>query len=365
MKQTLKTLLPEPILKGIRLSKEKVELNSLKVASNTKLLSSLFYLIKGDFSEEHQSVLKGRKAYYESLHDIGESCALLRRNTHRIEKGLIMKPRRDVFAEGFILETVKCYKKAINSPTLANTEKKWATDVMDEYFKVVGSTQITDNAQKIYISARKDVSDLETIKTVFPNDTSSFAPYPFENLTSSNIEFEELKKLFISRRSVRWYQDKPVPFELVQRAANIASFAPSACNRQPYRFLFCNDKQKTVEIANCAMGTTGFSENIPAIIAVIGDLSAYPAERDRHVIYIDGSLATMQLMLALETLGLSTCSINWPDIKFREKMIRNVINLKDYERIIMLMAVGYADPAGGIPYSQKKENNLILKDISQ
>jgi hypothetical protein len=31
----------------------------------------------------------------------------------------------------------------------------------------------------------------------------------------------------------------------------------------------------------------------------------------------------------------------------------------------MLMAVGYADPNGGIPYSQKKESQLILKDISQ
>ena len=112
------------------------------------------------------------------------------------------------------------------------------------------------------------------------------------------------------------------------------------------------------------MGTAGFSENIPAIIAIVGDLSAYPEERDRHVIYIDGSLAAMQLMLALETLELSTCPINWPDIRNREKRIREIIKLKDYERIIMLMAVGYADPTGGIPYSQKKENNLILKDIS-
>ena len=364
MRQTLKKVLPKSVFNSIKSTKEKIEFNSIKIASSNKFLSDAYYFFKSDFSEEHQSVLKGRKAYYESLHDIGESCALLRRNTHRIEKGLIMKPRRDIFAEGFILETVKCYERAINSSILANTEKKWATDVLDEYFKVVGSTQITESAKKIYFSARKEVSGLEPMIPVFPNDTSSFTPYPFKNLPSSKIEFEELKELFISRRSVRWYQDKPVPIELIQKAANIASFAPSACNRQPYRFLFCNDKQKTFAIADCAMGTTGFAENLPAIIAVVGDLSAYPAERDRHVIYIDGSLAAMQLMLALETLGLSTCPINWPDMQEREKRIRKIIKLKDYERIVMLMAVGYADPTGGIPYSQKKENNLILKDIS-
>jgi hypothetical protein len=58
---------------------------------------------------------------------------------------------------------------------------------------------------------------------------------------------------------------------------------------------------KASEVAATAMGTAGFSNNIPALIAVVGDLSAYPAERDRHVIYIDGGLATMQLMLAFET----------------------------------------------------------------
>src|SRR5690606_16867538 len=109
-------------------------------------------------------------------------------------------------------------------------------------------------------------------------------------------------------------------------------------------------------IANCAGGTSGFAENLTSIVAVVGDLSAYPYERDRHLIYIDGSLAAMQLMLALETLGLSTCSINWPEINANERKIRKVIKLKDYERVVMLLAVGYADQTGGIPYSQKKEN---------
>lgn len=72
----------------------------------------------------------------------------------------------------------------------------------------------------------------------------------------------------------------------------------------------------------------------------------------------------MQLMLALETLGLSSCSINWPDVNSSERKIRRIIKLKGHERIIMLMAVGYADMNGGIPFSQKKMNEQILEDIS-
>src|SRR5690606_12359360 len=128
--------------------------------------------------------------------------------------------------------------------------------------------------------------------------------------------------------------------------------------------LFCNDPIKSSKIAACAGGTTGFSENIPSIVVVVGDLSAYPSERDRHLIYIDGALATMQFILALQAQGLSSCCINWPEVERSEKRIRGIIDLKVHERIIMLLAVGYADPQGGIPYSQKKKDFLILEDIS-
>lgn len=365
MKSFLKKIIPLHLIDLIRPVKSALILKVAELASASRLLTDFYYSIGSSFSNEHRAVLKGRLAYSESLKNIGKTCALLRRNTHRLEKGLIMRPRRSVFAEGFIQETVNCYEKAIKSQLLEEAEKKWATDVLDEYFKVVGSTKITDKAKKIYCQARGQLSESLDLKTEFPSIDASYKPYAYKNLPKAPISYDELKQLFIRRRSVRWYQEKPVPVDLVKKAANIASFAPSACNRQPYRFLFCNEKEKAVAIAKCAGGTTGFAENLPAIIAIVGDLSAYSYERDRHLIYIDGSLAAMQLMLAIETLGLSTCSINWPEVDASERKIRKIIKLKDYERVVMLLAVGYADTTGGIPYSQKKVNHLILEDISQ
>lgn len=364
MKSLLKKIIPKNLVKLVRFMVKKGNLFTIIYISNSRRLSSFYYFFATGFANEHQAVLKGRKAYHDSLKKIGETCALLRRNTHRLEKGLIMQPRRNVFAEKFIQETVDCYKEAVKSTQLAESEKKWATDVLDEYFKIVGSTLITDKAREVYLASRKTQPEKFDLAAEFPSHDDSYKPYSYERLPISSVSFPDLKNLFIRRRSVRWYQDKPVPLELVKKAANIASFAPSACNRQPYCFFFCNEKEKAVAIAKCAGGTAGFAENLPAIIAIVGDLSAYPYERDRHLIYIDGSLAAMQLMLALETLGLSTCSINWPEVDASERKLRKSIKLKDYERVVMLMAVGYADVEGGIPYSQKKENTLILEDIS-
>lgn len=77
------------------------------IFKGTRFLASIYYaLFSCQFSREHKAVLAGKAAYQQSLKDIGETSVLLRRNIHRLEKGLIMQPRRDVFAENFIGETV-------------------------------------------------------------------------------------------------------------------------------------------------------------------------------------------------------------------------------------------------------------------
>ncbi|XQF91266.1 nitroreductase family protein [Pseudoalteromonas espejiana] len=100
-------------------------------------------------------------------------------------------------------------------------------------------------------------------------------------------------------------------------------------------------------------GTAGFSGNIPCLIAVVGDLSYYPEARDRHVIYIDGALASMQFMLAVETLGLASCPINWPELHTLDYKVSQLLEIPQYKRVVMFMAVGYPDESGQIAYSEK------------
>jgi nitroreductase len=323
------------------------------VFRDIRFMSSIYYsFFSSKFGREHQAVLAGKSAYQQSLKDIHETSTLLRRNIHRLEKGLIMRPRRDIFAENYIGETVRVYKHAVKSGGLNPEEKKWVSDVLMEYFNVVKDTTEIALAREIFTKIRNKTSG-----------EVKYIPYPYEHLQKINIEFDELEKLFLKRRSVRWYQEKAVPMVLIEKAVNIAKLAPSACNRQPYKFYISQTKEKAVEIAKCAGGTPGWVHSINCIIVIVGDLSAYPDERDRHLIYIDSSLAAMQLMLAFETLGLSTCSINWPDVESAEKKMEKLLKLNAYERPIMLLSVGYPEDKGGIPYSQKKDAEVLIKKV--
>ncbi|NRD74681.1 nitroreductase family protein [Shewanella sp. VB17] len=316
-------------------------------------LASLFYcFFSRQFYREHKAVLQGRLAYHRSLVECGQSSALLRRNIHRLEKGLIMRPRRKVFAENYILETLDSFIKVNVAPDACIDELSWATDVLTEYFSVVGYGPRINMANELFLAVENKVQ------------AKGCLPYIHKTLPDCPLDYEAIMTLFTRRRSVRWYQDKAVDMALIRKAVQAATLAPSACNRQPYEFHVVSDSTKVAEVAKCAMGTVGFADNLPCIIVVVANLDAYPAERDRHVIYIDSALATMQLMLACETLGLSTCPINWPDIETNERVLADKLCLKYHQRPVMLLAVGYADPDGGIPFSQKKSDRLLVKEVT-
>ena len=354
MKSLLRKLLSQSLLKKLKRTVDYSDDKIYPFFAKNAFMSSVYYcFFSTQFRREHQAVLQGRLQYQTSLNAIKSSSVLLRRNTHRLEKGLIMQPRRSVFAENYIEETIDCFAKCLLSSELCAEELKWAQDVLVKYFEVTTRSIILDKARHRF--ERLTLKSFDT--------TNESLPYQHDKKIKSSITSANLHDLFKQRRSVRWYEQKPVEFVLLSQAIEMAAQAPSACNRQPFQFYAITNMDKASEVAAIAMGTAGFSDNIPALVVVVGDLSAYSAERDRHVIYIDGGLASMQLMLAFETLGLSSCPINWPDIEICERKIAKQLNLAKHLRPIMLISVGYGDVSGQIPFSQKKGINTLIREI--
>lgn len=318
--------------------------------SATPLLSGFYYsMISSAFRREQFAVLKGRLAFAAGRDLPATSSAVLRRNIHRLEKGLIMRPRRPAFAEDYILETVNALRAHIG--VLQATEADWALQVLTQYFAVVTDQGDIEPARRAFLAL------FEQYQPVIQQQAA--VPYAYSQLPEADVSYDRFLRLCQRRRSVRWFLPEPVPQLLLEQAVQAAALAPSACNRQPFKFIKLSG-QDAATAAGFAMGTTGFSGQIPTLLIVLGDLSAYPEERDRHVVYIDGALASMQLMLALDTLGLASCPINWPDVETLERKMDNFLQLRPWERPVMLIAVGYPDPNGGIPFSAKKTVGQLL-----
>ncbi|KGM11206.1 nitroreductase family protein [Cellulomonas bogoriensis] len=310
----------------------------------------VYYRCLSTAFDREMAAVQGGMAVYRQHQASGTNRYQLVRNVHMIEKGLTMRPRRETFAAGYIEQTVQAWRS--HGPSLGEEEAGWVRDVLAAYFAATASSP-----DPAVVRARQAM--LEAGSVVPPPHELTPSSGPDRPATRAGVvDVEALRQLAVNRRSVRWFLPESVPREVVDTAMTVAREAPTACNRQPYRFVVVDDAD-VLDVASIPMGTQGYAEQLQSVIVVVGDWSAYFDERDRHLPYIDGSLAAMSLVLGLEAQGVSTCCINWPDIRSRDAAMARVLGLPAHERVVMLIAYGYADPEGEVPFSGKRQLDAV------
>jgi nitroreductase len=270
----------------------------------------------------------------------------LRRDIHRIEKGLLMKERRTSFAADYITETVDAFEACMGRVSERTPELEWAHAVLSSFFEtVVGDPRVEAAARRF------DAVSLPW-KRGAPVCERDIARH--SGLKPCEVTFAQLLALAQRRKAVRRFLPRPVDPALIDRAISLARLAPSACNRQGYHFRVLTEPERIERVVSLSWGMSGFSPGIPILIAVSGRLRAFAEPHDRHLIYIDGALATAYLMLALETLSLASCPVNWPDVHEKNAGLGKILGFSRDERAVMLLAVGYPDPDCALARSERR-----------
>jgi nitroreductase len=70
------------------------------------------------------------------------------------------------------------------------------------------------------------------------------------------MELDKLAKLIQSRRSIRRWQNKKVPPEMLLKAVELATWAPNGGNQQNWRFYIITSQQKIEAIADAVQAST-------------------------------------------------------------------------------------------------------------
>ena len=101
------------------------------LVSRLSFISTFFMsFITLGFNREQQAVALGIYNFYKNSSSTKEiNWSLLRRNTHRLEKGLIMKPQKKLFALNYIEETVNEFIKIKEEHD--NQTIKWTLNVLE------------------------------------------------------------------------------------------------------------------------------------------------------------------------------------------------------------------------------------------
>jgi len=314
----------------------------------------ILFLFSETFDREFKESLESKFIFHKQK-QINKNIFLLRRNIHRIEKGLCAEKRRSIFALGFIKPTIVNYCSLISDIELNKKYKvdlDWASQVLEKYFSVVKQDDFLRELKKSFQLANSN----ET------SSSSKLLPYKFNKLDNiPTINFEQFEYLVFKRRSVRFYKNKTVDNSIIENAIRLAKYSPSPCNRYSVRYHCISDKSLINKVGTIVGGAKTFMDNVPKLIAITSIGSAFEGLYDRHASYIDASLSLMTLVYSLETVGLSSCVINWPKVPKNDRLVKKYIDLEQSENVIMLLSIGYAKTTGMIPYSQKMSNKNLIK----
>jgi nitroreductase len=141
-----------------------------------------------------------------------------------------------------------------------------------------------------------------------------------------------------TRRSIRKYQEKHVPEELIQKLLAAAMQAPSARNQQPWQFVVIDNRDTLAKIPEF-MPNAAMAAEAPLAILVCGDLSL---EKSEGYWVVDCAAATQNMLLAAHALGLGAvwCGV-YPRVT-RMEGLRRSLGLPENVVAHSLVVLGYA-----------------------
>jgi nitroreductase len=143
----------------------------------------------------------------------------------------------------------------------------------------------------------------------------------------------------LGRRSIRAYENREVPDELVRAMLQAAMAAPSAVARDPWRFVVLRSKEVRSRIAQ-GLPNGGMLASAGVGFAICGELEA---ALDRQLSYMlqDCSAAIENLLLAAHALGLGAVWLGVHPREDRIAYVRSVLSIPESVLPISCIAVGF------------------------
>ena len=182
----------------------------------------------------------------------------------------------------------------------------------------------------------------------------------------------ELSIVVKNRRSIRKYKDINIPNEIIEDLIDFARLAPSAKNRQPWKFVIVKDKTKN-EIANIMSekeekskvdlktkiynanssveATANIMRQAPILILV------FRPKEDNWIIGDSLSIGAAIEHVCLRATDLGLGSLWIRDIVYTKKEITDLVGKSDME-LISAISIGYPDENPN-QRSRKKINEIL------
>jgi len=181
----------------------------------------------------------------------------------------------------------------------------------------------------------------------------------------------EFRELLEKRRSIRKFQNKEVPIELVKEMIGDSIKAPNAGNNQPWKFIVISDKKLIKQMSDVSKASIladikkdpnsslkiyekplqnpdfNVFYNAPCLVCIVGKPGV-------PTIAVDCALAGSYLMLSAASRGLGTC---WVELgkEIRDPSLLKTIGMPEDHGIYAPIIVGYPEKISPMPERKQPE----------
>ncbi len=138
------------------------------------------------------------------------------------------------------------------------------------------------------------------------------------------------------RRAYRSLEAVEITDELLTDFARSASLAPSCFNKQPWRFVFVDDKGVLEKLFTSMSKGNEWTFDASMIIAVFSEKKLDCVIKERHYYLFDTGMAVGFLMLRATELGL----VAHPIAGYNEEKAKSILNIPSGMRLITLVIIG-------------------------
>lgn len=138
--------------------------------------------------------------------------------------------------------------------------------------------------------------------------------------------------------TIKKYTSEAVEPDVLERILDAGIRAPSAKNRQPWRFIACTKASVREKIQKAAFGQDHVG-SAPVIIAACTTNTEYRMPNGQDSYPIDISIAVSFMMIQARAEKLGTCVVT----TYNEDEIKEILTVPYSMRVVMLLLVGHPD----------------------
>lgn len=257
---------------------------------------------------------------------------LIRKDNHRIEKGLALPQPRPWFGAPVLSRLLSNLQKYLKTGKADQRLLDETAAVLDCYIGYFGRQNPPPSNIK---------SKLDELARLLGNRNSFEAG--IVNIDKEKIDEAisiDYARFFNSRFSVRQFSGGVVAKEVIERSVQLATKTPSVCNRCAWKVYNVETPEMVRKVLACQNGNAGFGDRCGNVLVVAMDLRAFEGPGERYQPYVDGGLFAMSLALALHSNGVASCFLNWSAHVLQDNKLRSVLNMPAHEVVVTLLGVG-------------------------